>query len=175
MKPGQLPSTRPVVSACTGVNVPLSELICEIVEPVMRNSLDSAEVISSEHLLHEVDELNKKWKETDCGNQEPPLLIDADAKALFPSLDHHQSAEVVRKEILRTNYHVEGTNWQEMARYLAMTSSPGEWSRWKVKKMIPSRISNTGVTSGITGKEAQEGVVRQSSGSSLISNLPGES
>ena len=33
VKPGSLPGTRPVVAACTGTNVPLSDLICDLIEP----------------------------------------------------------------------------------------------------------------------------------------------
>ena len=45
-----LPSMRPMVSACTGTNVPLSEILCEILEPVVREIEESAEVITSENL-----------------------------------------------------------------------------------------------------------------------------
>ena len=51
-KSDSLPSTRPVVSACVGTNGPLSELICELLEPVVNEATDSAEVISGEHLLN---------------------------------------------------------------------------------------------------------------------------
>ena len=57
-----LPSTRPVVSACRGMNVPLSDLLSEILEPLARDLMNSNKVISSEHLLNMIDSLNKEWE-----------------------------------------------------------------------------------------------------------------
>ena len=88
---------------------------------------------------------------------EPPLLIAADAVALYPSLDHQRSSEVVRREVMQSKLRMQGTNWREMARYLKMTCSPGEVARYKVKKFLPSRSKTGGNEPGITGTEAQSG------------------
>ena len=97
------------------MNVPLNDVISEILEPLARSLMESDEVISSEHMLHELDKLNQKWasESWDPGAQ-PPCLLAADASCLYPSLDHKLSAEIVRKEVLRSNLNLKGTNWHEM-------------------------------------------------------------
>ena len=59
------------------------------------------------------------------GHYLPLVHPAADAEALYPSLDPNICARVVREETLKSNLEVDG-NWQEMARYLAMTSNPWE-------------------------------------------------
>ena len=95
------------------------------------------------------------------------MLLAANASAIYPSLDQKTSDEVVRKEILRLNYNVEGLNWQEIGRYLRMTNSPALWSYWKVRKLIPKRVSKEGVTPGITVQEARSCKLIQTNGYSL--------
>ena len=61
--PDGLPSTRPVVGACKGMNVPLSDLLSELLEPIASTLESSGEAISSEHMLNSIDELNRKsWR-----------------------------------------------------------------------------------------------------------------
>ena len=78
IKEGQLPPTRPVVAANTGLNVPLSEILCHILEPIVRNAKQSAEVVSSEQLLNLVDQLNAEWNTTDWTGKQPPVLLAAE-------------------------------------------------------------------------------------------------
>ena len=77
-------------------------------------------------MLHLVDLLNQEWAKMDWKGKEPPLLIARDAKALYPSLDHLETAEVIRGEILRSNIKVQGTNWKEITKYLIMSSWPSD-------------------------------------------------
>ena len=39
-----------------------------------------------------------------------PVLVAADAEALYPSLDRHTSARIVREEVLRSPVEMEGTS-----------------------------------------------------------------
>ena len=97
---GLLP-TRPVVGACKGLNVPLSDLLSEILEAASRGLSDSDEVVRTENLLHLVDSLNTEWDwESSSNPEKPPILLAADASALYPFLDHNTSAEVVRSEVM---------------------------------------------------------------------------
>ncbi len=56
-----LPLTRPVVGASRGINVALSNILSDIIEPVSKTIPTSGDVISSEHMLSEVNKLNKAW------------------------------------------------------------------------------------------------------------------
>ena len=148
-----VPPTRPVVSASKGINVALSNILSDVLEPVARGIEDSGEVTSTEHLLNEINSLNKEWEATGLPPGERPTLIAADAEALYLSLDPNICARIVREETLKSNLEVDG-NWQEMARYLAMTSDPWEHKQWKVDQFIPWRAHSKGPTPSITGKEA---------------------
>ena len=103
------PSTRPVVTACRGMNVPLREVLSEILEPISRGLTVSDEVVSSENLLQMVDSLNRDW-EGSGQSVDKPLLIAVDASSLYPSLDHSTSAEIVRQEVLLSDLNMQGVN-----------------------------------------------------------------
>ncbi|MCP3678952.1 MAG: hypothetical protein GY782_01110, partial [Gammaproteobacteria bacterium] len=149
-----VPPTRPVVSASKGINVGLSNIISDVLEPLSRGIKDSGEVISTEHLLNEINSLNQEWKAGGANPEDMPKLIAADAEALYPSLDAGICSKVVREECIRSDMEVDNTNWQEMARYIAMTSDPWEWKQWQVAQFIPKRAFTRGHAPGITGKEA---------------------
>ena len=60
--------SRPVVSGNRGINTHLSELISEILEPMVLE-MGGGEVTSTEEALHVIDGVNKKMKEgTDWGD-----------------------------------------------------------------------------------------------------------
>ena len=60
-----LPPTRPVVGASKAINVALRNIINDIIESLGKSMHYSGEVISSEHLLNNINNLNNKWKNTD--------------------------------------------------------------------------------------------------------------
>ena len=168
-----LPPTRPVVGASRGINVALSNILSDVIEPISKTIPQSGEVISSEHLINCINTLNDTWSEQQdspvggVGEQlppdpgvepqlpgDPPVLLATDAAALYPSLDPHLCARIVRKETVKSDLDFEGTNVREMGRYLAMTSDPWEWRKWGVSPFIPWRTSKSGRTPGVTGSEA---------------------
>ena len=87
--------------------------------------------------------------------QQSPQLLAADAAALYPSLNHHLTAEVIRREVMNSKLKVHGTDWRELAKYLKLTSTPAEISRWKVKKFMPRRGKSGGRAPTIKGAEAK--------------------
>ena len=61
ISPGELPSTRPVVNASQGMNVPLNLILSEILEPIPSEQARDLEVISTEHMIHKYDNLSREW------------------------------------------------------------------------------------------------------------------
>ena len=59
---GTVPPTRPVVGGHVGINVHISEIVSDILDPVVDNYVGSREVISTEDLLARVELLNEKNK-----------------------------------------------------------------------------------------------------------------
>ena len=56
--------------------------------------------------------------------------------------------EVARSEVIRSKI-----NWKEAAKYICLASSPADWDRWGVKKLIPRRAKVGDSTPGIRGAE----------------------
>ena len=56
-----LPATRPVVSANSGMNVALSNILSDILEPTSRTIRESTEVVSTEQTLNLINTLNDQW------------------------------------------------------------------------------------------------------------------
>ena len=56
-----LHKTRPVVGANKGMNVPLSDILSDILEPVARGLNINDEVVSSENMMYHLEELNKEF------------------------------------------------------------------------------------------------------------------
>ena len=59
---------------------------------------------------------------------------------------------MVREEVKQMDFNVDGINWKEMARYLAMCSEPWQQRQWGVREMIPDRRYTKGPTLGISGE-----------------------
>ena len=59
---GKLPPTRHVAGGHVGLNLHLSEIVSDILEPLAENLVDGVEVISTEDLLALVEELNLSMK-----------------------------------------------------------------------------------------------------------------
>ena len=152
VKPGDLPSTRPVVSGCKGMNLNLNDILSDILEPLTR-AMESDEMISTEDALHLVDTLNKDFEKHESDDtQRDAVLTATDAAALNPSLSAQETARVVREEVTNMDFNMDQFNWQEMARYLALTSDPFQHKRWGVKDLIPDRRFTKGRSPGITGE-----------------------
>ena len=66
-KKGKPPPTRPVASGSSGMNLHLSELVSQIMEPIANQWVGGLETISCEDMLSQIDALNlknKDWKPT---------------------------------------------------------------------------------------------------------------
>ena len=77
-------------------------------------------------------------------------------EALYPSLDHRQSAEVVRKEIIKANLELRGVNYHQLAKYIRITSGPSDWSKWNVNKLLPKSRKEGRVEPRIIGQVAKK-------------------
>ena len=152
IKPGELPSTRPVISGCKGMNLNLNDILSDILEPLTR-AMDSDEVISAEDSLHLADSLNKEFHRRELNNsQKQAVLTATDAEALYPSLNAQETARVVREEVAKLQFNMNQFNWKELSRYLAMTTDYFQWRRWGVAEMIPTRRYTKGKRPGVTGE-----------------------
>ena len=130
---GENPKTRPVVSSMNGINVHLSNLISEVLEP-LADKVGVNEVTSSEDMLATIDKLNKEFRNTEVQDLDDLVLIGADAEQLYPSLQKEISAKISAEELMKSDLTYQYLKWKEMARYLFLTMNEREHSDWKVSK-----------------------------------------
>ena len=159
VKKGELPSTRPVCSGCSSMGVHLSNLLSEIIDAIASSMDGSIEVISTEDLLHKIDEYNKQVERDDhqgLGEKqenEKVVMNGADATALYPNLEGRQGGRLVRDAFMKSNLNIDGVNYKEAARYVAMRYDPFEVRKMALERIIPKRKYRKGTKPGVTGKE----------------------
>ena len=170
VKEGELPPTRPVCSSCGSMGVHLSNILSEILDAIV-NSLDGKiEVISTEDMLSKVDAYNK---DVDGGkecqvvqNDAKPIatpkcqlkhklgkvaITGADATALYPNLKGRHSAELARDAYLKSNLKIDGINYKEAARYVAIGYDLFEIRKMGLERVVPKRRYKNGGKPGLTG------------------------
>ena len=124
------PPTRPVCGSVTGMNVHFSNIISDLLEALASAREDTAESISSEDFLSKFDRFNKKVDEgmetndglgsesdsddggyhtdeeefdeqTDC-TEEETVIVGADAKALYPSMEGDITGTITKLVAMNT-------------------------------------------------------------------------
>ena len=100
-----VPPSRPVVNGSEGLNMHLSELISKILEPFAEES-GSYEVNSTGHMLHKIDELNKKLHKN-----EEPLEMESESKEdISDTLISKQNENVRRIFLQKDGVNCKGGN-----------------------------------------------------------------
>ena len=155
VKPGELPPTRPVCSGCSSMGVHLSNILSDIIDAIANSMKNKIEVVSTEDLLNKIDEYNKKVDKTKDSNMdlEGLAMTGADATALYPNLEGRQGGRIVRDAYLQSDLVVEGVNYKETARYVAMGYDPYEVRSMGLERIVPKRRFRKGTKPGVTGKE----------------------
>ena len=113
VKPGELPPTRPVCSSCGSMGVHLSNILSEILDAIANNMKEKIEVLSTEDLLHKIDEYNKEVDRirTVGENQgEKVTITGADATGLYPNCEGRQSGRLAREAFLESDLVFGGIN-----------------------------------------------------------------
>ena len=87
------------------------------------------------------------------GKKEKIAITGADATGLYPSLQGRQSGRLVKEAYMKSSLEVEGINYKETARYIAMEYDRFEIRQMGLERLIPSRRYIKGAKPGVTGKE----------------------
>ena len=102
-KHGSTPAVNeiPVCNSKGSMNLHISNILSEILEPLAQCQTGSTEVCSSEAMLAELHHLNEELVKLGPQPQRDRLaLVGADAEALYPNLRKEESAQVVAEEFL---------------------------------------------------------------------------
>ena len=85
------------------------------------------------------------------------ILVGADVSALFPSMSGEMSGRLVNQYAVNSDLSYKNLNPQELAKYAALCSQPGDWKRCGVQHLIPWRRFKMGPRPGVSGEEASSG------------------
>ena len=64
-------------------------------------------------------------------------IIGADVEALYPPLEAVQVANIVYQAVMDSNIKFKGVNYQEGARYIALTSTEQECPLGPLRRVLP--------------------------------------
>ena len=152
---------RPVcrAQASQSPNGPLADLVCELLSPFIEaaDSEERSEVISTEELCNEVEEVNKEIMRT--GERRGPYQLagstvvgSCDVSAFYPSIDVEVAAEEVKQEIIESKVDIEGLDIGEVALYLACSMTQEEIDQEGLTNVVHKRRHNRGARPGLTCK-----------------------
>ena len=113
------PKTRPVCGADRSMNGELSETLSIILDGTAI-VLPGKEVISTEELLHKVNELNLALLKGDIKAGEGGLCLGSlDVNALFPNLHIPSCAKICSQRVVESPMTLEGVDYRAGAIYIA--------------------------------------------------------
>ena len=148
---------RPVVTGCNGNTLGLSNSVSEFLEAVANSIIDAAEVISTEDLLSNIAELNRKRtaklrERTERGEEidweKEMIMFGSDVVALFPSLTSERTGEIVRREISKSCMRVDGVNYKMVCLYISLNrEKTGDLG--SLEGLMPWRRGKTGRAAGM--------------------------
>ena len=115
----------------------LSHLISIVLNHLADHSdSDQTECTSQEELIAELEELNTKRDLTGR------VVGSMDAKALFPSLQVHETATKIREVFETSQLKIEGIDWLEAGKLLAICTEEKELKDLGLEDVVCSRRSN---------------------------------
>ena len=76
---------------------------------------------------------NRKW-----------VVVSLDVKALYPSLKIEESAKIVSEIVRLSGIEVDGADWKEIGKYLAINMNWEEVEELELEEVVPKRISGGG-------------------------------
>ena len=101
---------------------------------------------------YDTDESEFLSEEEQGPNGKETVIVGADAEQLYPSLLEEQAGRLTEKAAMETKVKVEGINYKEAARYVAMESTETEIKLSGLRRVLPVRRFKPGTKPGVTGQ-----------------------
>ena len=137
------PQSRPVVAAQTGIT-------SDFLVPVPHMQTPRLEDKSTEEALAQLSEAQGEILE--AGSQST-MVGSLDVKALYPSIDQKEAAEMVGNLVLKSRLKISGIDFRAAQVYLASNLDMDGVKREGLKGLLPGRVSKKGVRPGPTTDE----------------------
>ena len=118
-----------------------------ILNEVARIYNEDSECVSTEDMIAAMERLNTR-------NDTPELFIGSmDVRSLYPSLLAIPTAEIVTKVFTEVDIKIEGVDWSEAGKYLALNLSQKEIQDLNLRHLVSTRKNKGGRHPGMTTAE----------------------
>jgi hypothetical protein len=146
---GQNTPGRPICGATSCHNGQLSNILSIIVNAIADHYDTGTESDSTEDMIASINKFNNNNDKCNMN------IISMDVKALYPSIDIREVAAVVRQIYQESKLEIDGVNWEEACKYLALLIKPEEITTMGLTEVIQKRKHRRGRPPGITTAEVR--------------------
>ena len=129
------PPVRPVCGASEAPNSRLSHFLSLVINDYCNVAKIDTECRSSEEMKAAFEKFNGGEEDAREGSK----IISMDVKALYPSMEWDEIGRAVRELIENSEKDVEGVDWHELGKYLAVNMTAGEIAEENLQHVIPKR------------------------------------
>ena len=154
--PGQPAPSRPICGAYLSPNGQTSHLISLVLNKLADTYNEGSECKSTEDMIAEME--NKVNSRQDIQQM---IVGSMDVKALYPSLLATNSTQIITDVFMETNIKIEGINWEEAGKYLAINLSASEINSLGLTEVVNTRIKKGGRSPGMTTAEIMGKLFRE--------------
>ena len=148
--PSGHPQSRPVVAAASGLSSRAGDAVADFLEPLVDVEIPRMEDRSTEEVIAQLEEAQMAVR--DAGLTDT-MAGSLDVKALYPSLDHEESAEAVARFIQKSKVRTHGIDWRAAVVYLASNMTEDRAKEEKLLHLLPRRLKRRGARPGNTTLE----------------------
>jgi len=131
-----MPATRLVCVATSGPNARLSNVLCMILNVIADFEDDGTECRSTEEMKAAIGQTNiniKSKKDIEY------ILFSMDVKALYPSLNIEETANLVYNVLLNSEIVIEEVDMTELGQYLRVVLTEKDIEEEYIEKFLPIR------------------------------------
>ena len=147
-KPGEPAPSRPICNASVSPNGQTSHLVSMILNHLADSYDDGTECKSTEEMIAGMEE-----KVNNRDDIEEMIIGSMDVKSLYPSLLANQSTKIVTEVFMETDLIIEGVDWSETGKYLAINLSKDEINELGLQELVSTRAKKGGRSPGMTTAE----------------------
>ena len=133
------PPVRPVCGANEAPNSRLSHFLSRVLNDYCNVAEIETECRSGEEMKAAFEKYNK---EEGVESKKKCKVISMDVKALYPSMEWDEIDKAVRELIETSEREIEGVDWYETGKYLAVEMTEEEIKKEKLKTALPKRKGN---------------------------------
>ena len=154
--PGKPAPCRPICGASISPNGQTSNLVSMVLNRLADAYDGGTECKSTEEMIAGIEE------KVNIRDDISEMIVGSmDVRALYPSLLASTSTKIITEVFMATDIKIEGINWQEAGKYLAINLNAQEVNDLGLKDLVSTRIKKGGRNPGMTTAEVMGKLFRE--------------